>query len=163
MTDTDRVDPKATTAAPLSATRLAAVPMMAGVGVLIGSWVAASIFVGPQLDLGPRRTELEFADHVLPGAVVIVICLAVTLALFVGKRFRPAAASLLFYAGLGISLAGVWTTATHVPLVLQALRDQAPWPAALNYSIPAFAMLLFGIGWLFVYRGPYAAPAEQTA
>lgn len=160
MTDTDRADPKATPVAPLSATRLAAVPMMAGAGVLIGSWVAASIFVGPQLDLGPRRTELEFADHVLPGVVVVVISLAVVLALFVGRRLRPKAPSLLFYAGLGISLAGVWTTATHVPLVIQALRDQAPWSATLNYSIPAILLLLFGIGWLSVYRGPYATPAE---
>jgi len=160
MTDKGRAEPKAPTGAPLSATRLAAVPMLAGAGVLIGSWVAASIFVGPQLDLGPRRTELEFADHVLPGAVVIVICLAVVLALVVGKRFRPAAPSLLFYAGLGISLAGVWTTATHVPLILQAFRDQAPWPAALNYSIPAFLMLLFGIGWCSLYRGPFAEPDE---
>ena len=137
--------------------RLAAVPMLAGTGVLVGLWTAASIFVGPQLDLGPRRAELELVDHVVPGTVVIILSLAGALAL-VGKR-RPlrAVPSLLYYLGLGITLAGLWTTATHVPLVLQALRNQAPWPAALNYSIPAFTLFFFGLAWSFLYRHPLSS------
>ena len=120
-----------------------------------------SIFVGPQLDLGPRRAELELVDHVVPGTVAIILSLAAALALAGKRRLLRALPSLLYYLGLGITLAGLWTTATHVPLVLQALRNQAPWPAALNYSIPAFALLIFGLAWSFLYRHPL--PSEPAS
>lgn len=136
-------------ARPISAARAAAVPMLAGAGVLLGTWALLPRYVGPALELGPRGDQLEFVDHTVPGALVIVLSLAALLLVRL-----TAAGTLLFGSGLLIVLAGLWMDATHLPLVLQALRDQAPWPATLHHSLPGVAILLFGILWCLVFRTP---------
>lgn len=133
----------------LSPARAAAVPMLAGAGLLFGTWALLPRYVGPELELGPRGPMLEFIDHTVPGAIVIALSL---LALVRGRPGRPGAPSLLFYAGLGVAVAGVWMTATHIPLVKQALQGQAPWDATLHHSLPSAAVLLFGVGWCLLYR-----------
>lgn len=126
--------------------RLAAVPMLAGLGVLVGTWALLPRYGGPRLELGPRGDQLEFVDHVVPGAVVIVASL---LALVLARRVVLGP---LFAVGLAIVVAGLWMDATHLPLVLQATRDEAPWGATLHHSLPGLAVLLLGIGWCLVFR-----------
>ncbi len=138
----------------LSATRAAALPMFAGAGVLVGTWALLPRYVGPQLELGPRRDELEFVDHVLPGTTAIVVSLAALLLTRMVTSTR-----LMFAAGLGIVLAGLWMDATHFPLVLQAIRGQAPWAATLHHSLPGVAVVLLGIVWCLVY--PRAGPGPR--
>ncbi len=145
MTDADPRPARRLTT--LSATRAAAVPMFAGAGVLVGTWALLPRYVGPRLELGPRRDELEFVDHVLPGAAVIVISLATLLVARYATTTGP-----LVAAGLGVVLAGLWMDATHLPLVLQAIRGQAPWAATVHHSLPGVAVVLLGVGWCLVYR-----------
>ncbi|MGI8759485.1 MAG: hypothetical protein ACR2K0_09290 [Acidimicrobiales bacterium] len=116
--------------------------MLGGAGVLAGIWALLPRYSGPALELGPRGDELEFVDHVVPGVVVILVS---ALAVVLARRYDVAA--VLFPAGLGIVLAGFWMMATHVPLVLQATRDQAPWGATIYHSSPGLAVLVLGVVW----------------
>jgi hypothetical protein len=56
-----------------------------------------------------------------------------------------------FVAGLVVLLAGFWMVATHVPLVAEAMRGEAPWPATLYHSSPAFAVFGFGLLWTMAH------------
>ena len=138
--------------------RLAAVPMLAGLGVLLGTWALLPRYGGPRLELGPRGDQLEFLDHVVPGTVVIVVSL---LALLIGRRASTLGP--LFGVGLVIVVAGLWMDATHLPLVLQATRSEAPWGATLYHSTPGLAVLLLGVGWCLLFRADAAAPSRAGA
>ena len=138
--------------------RLAAVPMLAGLGVLVGTWALLPRYGGPRLELGPRGDQLEFVDHVVPGTVVILVSL---LALLIGRR--ATALGPLFGVGLVIVVAGLWMDATHLPLVLQATRDEAPWAATLHHSLPGLAVLLLGVGWCLLFRANPGAPRRAGA
>ncbi len=116
----------------------------AGAGVLVGAWAFLPPYTGPALNTAAR---VEFADHVVPGIVVVAISI---LALFAGSRGD--AEPLLFGAGLGVVLAGFWMTATHFPLVVQATRGEAPWGATVYHSLPGLAVLLLGVAWAVAYR-----------
>ncbi len=118
--------------------------MLAGLGLVVGCWALLPPYTGPALNTAAR---VEFVDHVVPAIVIITISV---LAYLFGRR--PAATSVLFPAGLGISLAGFWMTATHAPLVLQATRDQAPWGATIYHSAPGLAVLALGAAWAFTFR-----------
>lgn len=133
--------------------RLALVPMLAGLGVLVGTWALLPRYGGPRLELGPRGDQLEFVDHVVPGAVVIVASL---LSLLLARR--ATGLGRLFGVGLAIVVAGLWMDATHLPLVLQATRNEAPWGATLHHSLPGLAVLLVGVLWCLMFRAPAAAP-----
>jgi len=50
-------------------------------------------------------------------------------------------------AGLAILLGGLWMTATHLPLVAQAARQEAPWGATIYHSSSALAVLILGLVW----------------
>ena len=122
----------------------AALPMLAGLGLLVGGWAMIPPYTGPALNTSDR---VEFVDHVVPAIVIVTIA---ALAFLFGRR--PGAASVLFPAGLGIFLAGFWMTATHAPLVLQATRDQAPWGATIYHSVPGLAVLALGAAWAYTFR-----------
>ena len=124
--------------------RTAALPMLAGLGFLTGAWALIPPYTGPPLNTAAR---VEFVDHVVPGIVVIAI--SALAFLFAG---RAAAATALFPAGLAIFLAGFWMSATHAPLVLQAIRQEAPWGATIYHSVPGIAVLGLGVVWAFTYR-----------
>lgn len=149
-------DSTTTSQAALLRRKLAAVPMLAGLGVLVGTWALLPRYGGPRLELGPRGDQLEFVDHVVPGAVVIVASL---LALLLVRR---AALGPLFAVGLAIVVAGLWMDATHLPLVLQATRNEAPWPATLHHSLPGLAVLLLGVGWCLLFRSRSDRVEPQT-
>ncbi len=121
-----------------------AVPMLAGAGFLVGAWALLPPYTGPALNTSAR---VEFADHVVPGVVVVAIS---TVALVLARR--PGAHRFLFAAGLAVVLAGFWMTATHLPLVLQATRAQAPWGATVYHSLPGLAVLVLGVTWAAIYR-----------
>ncbi len=120
--------------------------MLAGLGLLVGGWALLPPYSGPPLN---TADTVEFVDHVVPGVVVIAIALGSFLLTRGGHR-----GSMLFPAGLGIVLAGFWMTATHLPLVLQATRQQAPWDATVYHSLPGLAVLVLGVAWAVTYRAP---------
>lgn len=127
--------------------------MLAGAGLLVGAWALLPPYTGPALATADR---VEFADHVVPGVAVIAIS---ALAFALGRR--PVGENVLFPAGLGVVLAGFWMTATHLPLVLQATRGEAPWGATVYHSLPGLAVLALGVVWALAWRaGPEAGPVE---
>ena len=81
-------------------------------------WLARA--VGLPLDVPAR---LEVIDHVVPGVAVLVCC-AVLWSPGVDELLRLGAAGVAF-------LAGVWITATHAPLLPEALDGVSPWGASL--------------------------------
>ena len=118
--------------------------VLAGAGLLVGIWAFLPPYTGPALNTAAR---VEFADHVVPAIVVVAIS---ALALVVGRR--RGTDWLLFAAGLGVVLAGFWMTATHLPLVVQAMRGEAPWGATVYHSLPGLAVLGLGVAWALTYR-----------
>lgn len=121
----------------------AMVPMLAGAGLLAGAWALLPPYTGPALNTAAR---VEFADHVVPGIAVVGISL-----LSLALARRADAGRLLFAAGLAVVLAGFWMVATHLPLVLQATRQQAPWGATVYHSAPGLAVLGLGVVWAVAY------------
>lgn len=128
--------------------------MLAGAGFLAGAWALLPPYTGPALNTAAR---VEFADHVVPGVAVVAIS---ALALVVARR--PGADRFLFGAGLGVILAGFWMTATHLPLLLQATRAQAPWGATVYHSLPGLAVLVLGVVWAVVYRSDEATEDQRS-
>lgn len=153
-------DAPAPRTAGLSARRAALLPMLAGLGVLVGTWSLLPRYGGPRLALGPRGDQLEFVDHVVPGTGVIVVSLLALLMAWRRVSPRP-----LYAAGLAIVVAGFWMDATHAPLVLQATRSEAPWGATLHHSLPGLAVLALGVGWCLVFRpdSPAPTPVENDS
>ncbi len=125
--------------------------MLAGLGLLVGGWALLPPYTGPFL---ATDDTVEIVDHVVPGMVVLAISLGSFLLARGGR-----AGGLLFPAGLGIVLAGFWMSATHLPLVLQASREQAPWGATVYHSLPGLAVLALGGAWTWAHRTP---PPEAT-
>ena len=124
------------------ATRVRAVPewWWPVVGLIIGVWAALPRWVTPAINTSDRA---EFADHVVPSIVLITVSIVTLVVL----QRSTGPSSVMFLAGLVLVLAGLWMVATHVPLVAQATRDEAPWPATLYHSASALTVLLFGIVW----------------
>lgn len=110
------------------------------VGLIVGVWAALPYFLGPQLSVAKR---VEVVDHVVPGLVVVG-----TSALVLAGRHRahlsPTAA---FAAGPVLFLAAFWMAITHVPLIAQAARHDAPWIPTLWHSASALAVLVLGVVW----------------
>lgn len=109
-------------------------------GLVAGAWALLPPYTGPHLNTAAR---VEVADHVVPGVVLIAVS-----AISVLVARRPGhATSWLLLAGLVALLAGIWMTATHVPLVAQATRDQAPGGAVLYHTAPGVAVMALGLVW----------------
>jgi hypothetical protein len=105
----------------------------------IGAWTIVVPFLGNALGLSVNvRTIVEVVDHVVPGALVLLV------GLLLHARARRASldsdGTSLFAAGVGF-LAGFWVLATHVPLLADAARSALPWDAAIWHSIAALPML----------------------
>jgi hypothetical protein len=112
-------------------------------GLVIGIWAMIPPYVGPGLN---TAASAEFADHVVPGVVVVAVSLA---ALWLGERGPNGV--LLFAGGLVIVLAGLWMIVTHVPLVAQANRGDASWPAVIHHSLPDVFVFFLGVAWAAWY------------
>ncbi len=117
-------------------------------GLAVGAWAILPPYSGPALNTSSR---VEVADHVVPGVVVLVVSAA---ALAISRR-GPRLGSLFLMLGLVVLLAGIWMTATHVPLVGQALdeatRRQAPAGAVAYHTIPGLAVMALGTLWAVVH------------
>lgn len=66
--------------------------------------------------------------------------------------WRRAPALALFAGGLVVTLAGLWATATHVPLVVQAAGGRVDWVPAIHHALPGPVVLLLGAGWTWRHR-----------
>lgn len=100
-------------------------------------WLAVTPYVAPwfgyMLDVRPM---LEVVDHVLPAVVIVA---ATATALLV--RQRPSAPYAFAIAASLALLAGLWSTATHVPLLAQARQDLVSWGTALFHSTPGVVVM----------------------
>lgn len=113
---------------------------MAAVGVIVGACAMLPPYVGPRLATAHR---VEVADHLVPGLVI----LAVSVIVLAASRRGPVPGTPMLLAGLLVVLAGLWMTSTHVPLVSQAARHEAPWGTTIYHSAMAVMVLAFGLVW----------------
>ncbi len=118
---------------------------VAVLGVL-GGWSIAVPYVGPllglKLDVEPR---LEFIDHVVPGLVVVAVS-----GLLARLRRGRAGGLLSLSAACTISLAALWITATHVPLLWDASEGRIPWSTASFHTASGPAMLGLSLWLVFL-------------
>lgn len=106
-------------------------PLVAAVLGALGAWSIVVPYVGPQLGFDlDVLAKVEVVDHVVPGTV-IVACSVVGLSLL--RRGRSGSLASLGIAAT-IVLAGLWITATHVPLLLEAGRGAVPWATACFHT-----------------------------
>jgi hypothetical protein len=97
-------------------------------------------YIGPELAIDP---QVEVVDHVVPGVVVLGLAAA-----GVAITRRPlGGATFLLVSGFGVTLAGIWMVATHLPLVAQGMRDEVAWLPVIHHSLPGFAVAGLGLLW----------------
>lgn len=115
-------------------------------------WGAVPPWVGPLvgLDVPGVPSHIEVMTHAVPA----VIAAGVAIAGLTGRL--PLAAALL------LVLAGLWETATHVPLVGQAVQGLVGFDAALFHSVPGFAILALAVV-VAVWAWRAEAHAERAA
>ena len=132
--------------------------MLPVVGVGVALWASLPKYSGPALN---TSADAEFASHVLPAVVVL---LAAIVGILAGRRPQgPGALRLI--AGMTVLLAGMWMLATHLPLVAQATRDEAPWPGTVYHTASALAVFGLGLLWSTVTwseAGDDSQPAAET-
>lgn len=111
---------------------------------VIGLITAAVAVLPPYTasDIGTSM-RVEVADHVIPAGVMVALSLGA-----LARRRRPGAGMFPLVAGLGVLLAGLWMTATHLPLVAQATRDEVDAGVAAYHTVPGLIVLGFGIVWV---------------
>jgi hypothetical protein len=125
-------------------------------GLAVAVWASLPKYSGPTLNTEAAK---EVADHVIPAVVVALVCLV---ALYVTRRSaRPGPT--LFVCGATVLLAGLWMMATHLPLVAQAARGDAPWPATIYHTSAALAVFGLGLLWGATYWAEAGGEAEPAA
>lgn len=97
-----------------------------GVAAAIAPYVANA--VGLTLATLPVN---EVVDHVIPGAIVILVA---WLTLLRGQGWLGGSLLAL--------IAATWMVTTHVPLLVQAAQGQVDLPTALIHSIPGILVLV---------------------
>jgi hypothetical protein len=120
-------------------------------GLLIGVWAIIPPYIKAFGDLGVDPDK-EFADHVIPGIVVVAVCL---LGCFLLRAPEPAQMP-LFVSGLVISLAGLWMVSTHVGLIGQVQDGIVTGSQTAWHGIPGVAVLLLGVVWTIRFWGSEA-------
>lgn len=136
-----RPAPEAAAPAAPAGPDLPAIVPIAGLGVAL--WASLPKYSGPPLNVEAAK---EVADHIVPA---IVVLLASLVAMAAGRRAKGPGA-VRFMAGLTVLLAGLWMLATHLPLVAEATRDLAPWPATVYHTSSALAVFGLGLLWATV-------------
>lgn len=115
--------------------------------LVLGLWGLLAPYVGPSLGFVIlTRPVVEFVDHAVPGAVVLLVA-----------GYGLVTARVPLPAALTLVLAGLWMTGTHIPLLIQASRDLAPMPASIFHSTPGIAIFVLAIATAVVAWGE-AAP-----
>ena len=131
-------------------------------GLPAAFWASLPQWSGPKLNVS---ASAEVVDHIIPAVFVV---LASVVAILAGRRAQgPGALRLM--AGMVVLLAGLWMLATHLPLVAQATRDEAPWPATIYHTSSALAVFGLGLLWSVTTWSeadddaePAAKPAAQA-
>ena len=109
-------------------------------GLPVAFWASLPQWTGPKLNVAAAT---EVADHTIPAVFVVLASVVGSLA---GRRAQgPGALRLM--AGMVVVLSGLWMLATHLPLVAQAARDEAPWPATIYHTSSALAVFGLGLLW----------------
>lgn len=129
--------------------------LMPLVGLAVAVWASLPKYSGPKLNV---QASKEVVDHVFPAIVVLLASIAGIVA---GRRTRGPG-SMRFLGGLAVLLAGLWMMATHLPLVAQASRGDAPWPATIYHTSSALAVFGLGLLWATV-TWPEAAEQPKAA
>jgi len=112
-------------------------------------WLAKAVGLGLEV-----ATRLEVVDHVVPGVIMLVgAALLATGAGAPGGRVWLGAGAIAF-------LTGLWITATHVPLIPDALDGLAPWGAALLHLSTGPPILILGL-WMVLRTGPPEARSDR--
>jgi len=132
--------PAPPTAQPTGGTIKRLVPV---IGPVVSTCAALPVELGPHLDVAHR---VEIADHLIPALVV----LAVSASVLVMTRRASVPGFAMLAAGLVVTLAGLWMVATHLPLVAQAGRHDAPLGATIYHSASAVLVLVLGLVWTTV-------------
>ena len=111
-------------------------------GLAIGVWAMAAPYVllGPDLNAAAKN---EFVDHVVPGMLMI----GLSLGMLVRARSGASGGTFPLIAGFGIILAGIWMTATHLPLVRDARNDVVDGGVATWHTVPGLVVLVLGLVW----------------
>lgn len=125
-------------------------------GLVIGLWAALTPYVllGDDLNAAAKN---EFADHVVPGALMI----ALSAAQLVRDRAGTTGGSFPLLAGFGILLAGLWMTATHLPLVRDAGDGIVAENVAAWHSVPGLVVMALGVAWAASYWSSAEEPASR--
>jgi len=150
-------------AAPVAATQAAGPDLpriLPFVGLGVALWASLPKYSGPKPALNVAAAT-EVADHIVPAIVVLLASLVGILA---GRRAGGPGA-LRLVAGMTVLLAGLWMLATHFPLVSQATRDEAPWPATIYHMASALAVFGLGLLWATVTwseAGDESKPAAKA-
>lgn len=120
------------------------------VGLFVAFWATLPQYSGPALN---TEASKEVADHIIPAVLVAAACLA-ALAL---KHRGEGPGLTRFFAGMVVLLAGFWMLATHLPLVVQAFGDDAPWPGTIYHASSALAVFGLGLLWTVFHWSDLAA------
>lgn len=123
-------------------------PWLPVAGLVAAAWAALPPYSGPSLE---AARGAEVVDHVVPAVVLLLASVAALVA-----RRRPTA---VLGCGLVVALAGLWMTATHLPLVRQARGGGVSWDAVIYHAAPGLAVLALGAVWT-ARSWSAAAPAE---
>ncbi|HEX2274621.1 MAG TPA: hypothetical protein VHG90_12180, partial [Acidimicrobiales bacterium] len=124
-------------------------------GLVVSVWAILPRFLTPPLN---TRDAVEIADHVVPGVVVLGLCLG---AIVFAQR-PGGLGNYGFFSGLVIVLAGLWMAVTHLPLIAQATRGEAPWAGTIYHSASALAMLGFSVIWMAAHWNTAEFPEEAA-
>ena len=102
--------------------------------------------------------RVEIADHVVPS--ILMVAVSVTM-LVRARRRTPETGTLPLVAGFAILLAGLWMTATHLPLVNQAREGQndVSYLDAAWHTVPGLVVMVLGAVW----AAAYWSTADQSA
>ncbi len=125
------------------------------IGLFVGLWALLPKYVTPPLNTADTA---EFADHVVPGILILAVSLACLL-----RRDREGPSLLPLVAGMAVVLAGFWMVATHIPLVVQAFRGDAPWAGTIYHTTSAVAVFGLGLLWCATHWGDLAALEAKAA
>ena len=131
------------------------VPMF---GFFVAIWASLPRYSGPKLNVAQST---EVVDHVIPAIVVLVASIAGIIA----SRRAQGPGAIRFLGGMAVLLAGLWMMATHLPLVAEATRGDAPWPATIYHTSAALAVFGLGLLWATVTwaeAGEASKPTTQA-
>lgn len=119
-------------------------PVLPLIGLAVGLWAMVPPYVGPKL--ANLQSRVEIADHIVPG----VVLLAVSAVCVIRARRGPVTDSFPLVAGFTVALAGLWMTATHLPLLKQAQHHEAGvrMGTAIWHTTPGVVVLVLGLAWV---------------